>query len=79
MKLFIIQAFQYFVLIQYFCSYLIFLFVSNVFVRILLLWIMELLPLAEKGSHSCRNKRFANFIPVKFRPIFEVNTITGLW
>ncbi len=22
--------------------------------------------------------RFVNFIPIKFRPIFEVNTITGL-
>lgn len=23
--------------------------------------------------------QFVNFIPMKFRPIFEVNTITGLW
>lgn len=23
--------------------------------------------------------RFVNFISMKFRPIFEVNTITGLW
>lgn len=22
--------------------------------------------------------KFVNFIPIKFRPIFEVNTITGL-
>jgi len=39
---------------------------------------MDLLSLMEKGSRSCKNDRFVNFIHIKFRPIFKVNTITGL-